>query len=213
MDPYPGRLCATVRVGALRLEIRDGAGARVGRAQRELAAGPGARRVRQHQRAGVPARLAARLRPLGAGGRAGLVVSGRAADLPQDRELDGNAEREPRRRRPGHGQRTQDVVARCGGVHRGGDRLRHPAASRHQRRLDRGRGPRPDERVGRLPAQHGARLSGASAQAGESAGADGGHRPAIARRERSCRRLRGGRTGRRSSSARAARWCCRPARS
>ncbi len=82
LDPHPGRLCPAVEVQALRLGLRHRTRARAERPQHRLAARPGAGRLRLGQRAGVPARLAARLRPLGAGRGAWLGVGRRAAGVP-----------------------------------------------------------------------------------------------------------------------------------
>ena len=67
--------------------------------QRLLAARPGHRRLRQRQRAGLPARQPARLRPLGAVRRARLVLRRLPAGLPQAGDL-------PRRRTASSAART-----------------------------------------------------------------------------------------------------------
>ena len=87
VDPHPHGLRAPLRHAEIRLELQDGSRAGAGRARDVLAARQGHRRLGQRQRPGVPARLAPRLRPLGAIRRPRLELRGLPARLPQAGDL------------------------------------------------------------------------------------------------------------------------------
>src|SRR5215208_5906010 len=82
LDPPARRLRPPAGERPLRLGPRHRSRARAARSLDPVAAGPGAGRLGLDQRPGLPARLAARLRPLGPGRGARLVLGGGGPLLP-----------------------------------------------------------------------------------------------------------------------------------
>ena len=107
-DPDPARHGQDARIPHARLGLRDRARAQPQRPPHRGDARQGAGRLVVDQRHGLHARQSRRLRPLGAEGRARLVLCRRAALFPARRDLGGRREHLARRRRPARHRIRQD---------------------------------------------------------------------------------------------------------
>ncbi|CAA9231409.1 MAG: Oxidoreductase, GMC family, partial [uncultured Acetobacteraceae bacterium] len=196
VDPHPHGFRPPLRHPEVRLELPHGGRAGAGQPADVLAARQGHRRLRQRERPRLPARLAPRLRPLGAIRRPRLELRGLPPRLPQAGNLRGRRGRRrvPRQGRP-HAHRRGAVpdagLPRLrGGLH--GARL--PPLRRLQRQMVRGRRAQPAQRPPRAALEPGRGLPPPRHEAPQPARRNGAAGPA----HRFRGQARGGRGGART---------------